>query len=441
MVSITNRKQTLQYDIIILIATLLLVTCGILFIYSSGYNIGNGQSSNEWKRQIAWMITGLVLLIACSLIDYSLLKTLAPYFYLISIGLLIFTLFFGREVNSASSWIGIGSLGVQPSEFAKLAVILQLGAYLEKRSDKVKNLDTLIKALLIVAPIVMLTLLQPDLGTALVFLPIVIAMSFVAGASLRHILFLCVTIFCILFFIIFSEWLIVSAEVGRHQYASVLDNTVFLISGAIGLIAIWVISLIGSVRTKKSYFYWINSLASSIALSVPISLLIRVVLKDYQKMRLMIFLDPTLDPLGAGWNVTQSLNAIGSGGFAGTGFLKGAQSQYNFLPQQSTDFIFSILSEEWGYIGSALVLFLFSVVIFRGLRIISNTNDHYASLIGVGIITMILFHLTINVGMTMGIMPITGIPLLFLSHGGSALWVGMMSIGILISLNQFKSFN
>lgn len=442
MVSLSNRKQILQYDLVILIATLLLITCGIFFIYSSGYSISSRQSvSNEWQRQILWTVTGLALLLVCSFVDYSIFKTLAPYLYVASIALLAFTLFFGKEVNGASSWLGIGPLGVQPSEFAKLTIVLYLGVYLDRKAENIKKISELLKAILIVSPVVLLTLLQPDLGTALVFFPIAIAMTFVAGASFRHILFLCFTILFMLCFIIFSEWLLVSAEAGRNQYAYFFRNIVFVISGACGIFAIWIASFVGNIRTKKRYFYWINFFTTSIMLSIPVSLIVRVILRDYQKMRLMIFLDPTLDPRGAGWNVLQSLTAIGSGGLSGTGFLKGGQSQYSFLPQQSTDFIFSILSEEWGYAGSMLVLVLFSVIIFRGLRIISNTTDRYATLIGVGIVTMILFHFTINIGMTMGIMPITGIPLLFLSHGGSALWVGMASIGILISLNQFKPFS
>lgn len=438
MVSIKDKKQILQYDLIILIAVLALVTLGVLFIYSSGYNISNEQNSNEWQRQILWATTGLALLLICSFIDYNIFKSLASYLYFGSIGLLVFTLLFGKEVNGATSWLGIGSLGVQPSEFAKLATILYLGVYLEKRGETIARIGGLFKAILIGAPAVLLTLLQPDLGTALVFFPIVIAMLFVSGASLRHILFMCLMVFFTVFFIIFSEWLLVSAERGRNEYIDLFDNAVFVVSGIASLVAIWIISFIGNIRIGKRYFYWINSFATAVACSIPISLLIRAVLKDYQKMRLMIFLDPTLDPRGAGWNVLQSLTAIGSGGLSGKGLLKGAHSQYHFLPQQSTDFIFSILSEEWGYVGSVVVLLLFSILIFRGLKIASNTSDRYASLIGVGIVTMILFHFTINVGMTMGIMPITGIPLMFLSHGGSALWVGMMSIGILISLNQFK---
>ena len=441
MVSLKHDKQIIQYDLITLITTIILVVFGILFIYSSGYNINGGQGSNEWVRQIIWAVSGLILLIICSLLNYNILKYLSPYLYAFSIGLLVFTLFFGKEVNGATSWLGIGSLGIQPSEFSKLSTILYLGVYLEKRGENISKLNSLIKGMLIIAPVTILTLLQPDLGTALVFLPIIIAMTFVSGASWRHIVFICITMLALVFFIIFPEWLIVSGQLGRNNYLNFFNNDIFIWSSIAGLLAVWSISFFGNIRIEKKYFYVINFLTSAMLCAVPLSLLIRTILKDYQKMRLMIFLDPTLDPRGAGWNVIQSKNAIGSGGLLGKGFLQGAHSQYHFLPQQSTDFIFSILSEEWGYLGSMCVLALFSVIIFRGLKTVATTKDRYASLIGVGILVMIVFHFTINVGMTVGIMPITGIPLIFLSHGGSALWVGMISIGIIISIRQFKAHN
>jgi len=439
MVSLERNKQILQYDIIILVATIVLVICGILFIYSSGYNIDNGQNSNEWQRQLIWATSGLIILLTCSFINYEIFKQLSPYLYFFSIGLLIFTLLFGKEVNGARSWLGIGSLGIQPSEFAKLAAIFYLGVYLEKRGEHLVKIEALIKSMLIIAPPVVLTLLQPDLGTALVFFPFIIAMLFVAGAEWRHILFICTTTFIMIFLVIFPEWLIVNNVLGRNEYVNVVNNPVFLWSNIAGIIVIWLISFFGNLLIKKRYFYWINFFVSALLLVTPLSFLIRAVLKDYQKMRLMIFIDPTLDPRGAGWNIIQSKTAIGSGGLSGRGFLQGAHSQYHFLPQQSTDFIFSILSEEWGFLGSAFILSLFSIIILRALRIVTHTPDKYASLIGIGLIMIIIFHFIINVGMTMGIMPITGIPLIFLSHGGSALWMGMAAIGILISINQYKS--
>jgi rod shape determining protein RodA len=164
------------------------------------------------------------------------------------------------------------------------------------------------------------------------------------------------------------------------------------------------------------------------------SIAARAVLKDYQLMRLIIFLDPYVDPRGAGWNIIQSTTAIGSGGVTGKGFLMGTQSRLNYLPQQSTDFIFSILAEEWGFIGAFGVMLAYLMILLRGIRILSFARDDFALLAGTGILAMIFFHFLVNVGMTMGMMPITGIPLMFLSQGGSSLWTAAMGVGILLNI-------
>ncbi|MFP4378335.1 MAG: FtsW/RodA/SpoVE family cell cycle protein, partial [Spirochaetales bacterium] len=162
----------------------------------------------------------------------------------------------------------------------------------------------------------------------------------------------------------------------------------------------------------------------------------RRLLQEYQIMRLIVFLDPNIDPRGAGWNIIQSVTAVGSGGIAGKGWLRGTQSHLQYLPQQSTDFIFSILAEEWGFIGALFVFLCFAAIVARGLIIASKAKDNYAALSAVGVVTMISFHVAVNVGMAIGIMPITGIPLLFLSYGGSSLWSALVSIGILMSIYQ-----
>jgi rod shape determining protein RodA len=167
-----------------------------------------------------------------------------------------------------------------------------------------------------------------------------------------------------------------------------------------------------------------------------LSLALRLMLKDYQIMRLVIFINPRLDPQGAGWNIIQSVTAIGSGGLHGKGWLHGTQSHYQFLPQQSTDFIFSILAEEWGFLGALLVFGLLLVILLRGISIVWASREDYAMLVGTGILTMIFFHGIVNAGMAMGIMPVTGIPLMFLSYGGSSLWTGLISMGILMNISR-----
>ena len=230
---------------------------------------------------------------------------------------------------------------------------------------------------------------------------------------------------------------ILKAEVGFVKI--LINNDLFLILvGSIGIVAI--LSLLGFFYSKRNYFYWILYSSVLIITGFLGSLAVRSFLKEYQLMRLIVFLDPSVDPRGTGWNIIQSLIAVGSGGLTGKGFLKGTQSHYRFLPEQSTDFIFSIISEEMGYFGSVLVITLFAIILVRGLILIMNSKDSYGLYVGSGIIMMIFFHVIINIGMAIGIMPITGIPLLFVSYGGSSLWTALISVGLIqnIYLRRYR---
>ena len=207
-------------------------------------------------------------------------------------------------------------------------------------------------------------------------------------------------------------------------------------------LAFWVVlfvlvtlSSIGHFALHQRYFYWLFYVSTILSTSYIGSLALRQVLKDYQIKRLIVFLDPGIDPQGAGWNVIQSVTAVGSGGWFGKGWLHGTQSHYRFLPQQSTDFIFSIIAEEWGFFGSLLVFMLFGVILIRGFVIMLNARDRFAALVCSGIIGMFGFHILVNIGMAMGIMPITGIPLFFLSYGGSSLWTALIGIGLLLNIH------
>ena len=200
-------------------------------------------------------------------------------------------------------------------------------------------------------------------------------------------------------------------------------------------LAITVIGILGQIFFKKRYYYWITYVAAIFAVALVASLGADKVLKAYQKERLIIFLDPYSKPEGSGYHLIQSLIAIGAGGFSGRGFLNGTQSHYRFLPQQSTDFIFSIISEEFGFIGGVTVFALYLIIIFRIVKIMRNATSVYALYICAGILGMFLYHFMVNVGMVMGIMPITGIPLPFLSYGGSALVTNMIAVGLLLSIN------
>ena len=435
-----NRRKIVRYDFVLFFLIISLVICGILFIYSSNVDTNSNLRTNEYVRQIIWALSGIVFLIFFSLFDYRILRVLAFYSYLASIIALLFVLFFGKEVNGARSWIGIGSLGIQPSELAKITTILYLAAYMERNAENIHSIPVLTRAGLITFVPFLLVILQPDLGTALVYLPIFLVISFVAGAKLNHLLFLSLVGLMSVLSLIIPEWLAVRALSNNQPLPLLAKNNLVILTLFLNALVVLAISHVGWHKLRKDYFYWIRYVSAIMCLSILISYLLKSVLKEYQLMRLIIFLDPFLDPQGAGWNVIQSLNAVGSGGFLGKGFLQGYHSHSSYLPQQSTDFIFSILSEEWGFAGGVAIFALFFFVIYRGINITIRAGDNnwFGVLIGTGIVTVILTHFTINVGMAMGIMPVTGIPLLFLSHGGSSLWSAMIMIGILMSIHFYK---
>ncbi len=433
-----QRSKVPQYDYILFFTTLALIIIGILFIYSSGVNAEGIQSSDEYLRQIVWAGTGLIFMVGISFMKHSVFYDVAPIFYILLGVLLLFTLFAGTVVNGARSWLGFASFGIQPSEFMKIGLILMLAHYLEKANSKeIESIRGLLKGLMIMALPIILVLLQPDLGTALVYLPLTIAVFYAAGARPVYLGFLIATIFFTGIFIVLPEW-------EQHIYSEsinffrIFTDTQFFIFSAMTLISILVISIIAFLRLRKQYFFWIAYFSAIIILSFLLAPLLRPILQDHQMMRLLIFLDPHVDPRGAGWNIIQSITAVGSGGFWGKGFLAGTQSHLQFLPQQSTDFIFSILAEEWGFLGGLLVTVLYAVIIMRGISIASQARDRIGTYIAIGICAMYFFHYSVTVGMSIGIMPITGIPLLFLSYGGSSLWTAMIGMGILISISRSR---
>jgi len=422
-----------QFDLILFSVTLFLMITGILFIYSSGINIDGEITSNEYEKQIIWVITGLILVIIFSFLNYSILKRYSPHIYVGFLVLLIITTIFGKEVNGAKSWLGFGDFGIQPSEFAKIAVILLFGNYLFSIGKRIKELKYFILGLLIVLLPMILILSQPDMGTTLVFIPIFLIMSYIAGAKTRHVLFILIMgILTVIIGMLPKYQLYILGE--ESFIITILTDWDYVKFILLSFIIILALSAWGYYFIKEKYFYWIGYFSTLGLFSFSGSFLLRKFLSNYQIERLIIFLDPFKDERGFGMQTIQSMNAIGSGGFWGKGLFNGTQSQLNYIPQQSTDFIFSILAEEWGFIGGLFILALFLIMILRGIRIISITKDNYAINIGTGIIAMIFFHIIVNIGMTIGIMPITGIPVFLLSYGGSSLWTAAIGIGILLDI-------
>ncbi|MDR3301999.1 MAG: rod shape-determining protein RodA [Spirochaetaceae bacterium] len=425
-------KDILEIDFLLLFSAIILSIFGILFIYSSGMST-TAAESQEYIKQIIWASVGLVIAIVFALMNYRRIYYFALYCYIGTIVVLLYTCIAGREINGARAWIGIGSFGIQPSEFAKITTILFLAQYLDYSKRSANSLSRfLISACIVFLPMLII-LIQPDFGTSLVFIPILLVMSFIAGIMIRYILFFGLVIATGGLLIVLPYW---------QQHVLKKTVTLFAMLGDFRYIAlilaaltlIFILALIGLLRYKKRYFYWINYFVLVLVLSLGVSFAAQKVLKEYQINRLVVFLDPNVDPRGAGWNIIQSMTAIGSGGGGGKGFLQGTQSHYRFLPQQSTDFIFSIFSEEWGFLGGILTFALFLTICMRLTKIMKITQDPFGAYIAGGLSAMYAFHFLINVGMTMGIMPITGIPLLFMSYGGSALISAMAGIGLALSV-------
>ncbi|MDR1863300.1 MAG: rod shape-determining protein RodA [Treponema sp.] len=427
-------RDFLEIDFILFLSSLVLILFGVLFIYSSGVTSEGVLVSREYIRQIVWGIFGFLSALVIAMVDYRRVRNLSLWLYLATIVLLIYTCIFGRSINGARAWIGVGSFGIQPSEFAKITTIVFLARYL---ADTVRNTGTfsrlLVSAAIVFVPMGLI-LIQPDFGTSLVFIPILVVMTFIAGVAIRYIFFLtaCIGLTGILMVLPLWQSYILKTS---YRFLTLLMDLRFIGIPVIILGATGIIALFGYVKYKKRYFYWIIYSSAILVFSLAASYASHKVLKDYQIMRLIVFLDPNVDPRGAGWNIIQSITAIGSGGISGKGYLQGTQSHYQFLPQQSTDFIFSIFTEEWGLVGGVMLFLLFLIIILRLIRIVKTATDPFGSYITAGLAGMYVFHFLINVGMTMGIMPITGIPLYFMSYGGSALISAMAGIGLAMSVH------
>jgi len=427
-------NEILKIDFLLLLPALVLLTMGILFIYSSGVTSAGVQVSDEYIKQIIWTAIGLIIALVLALVDYRRFYNISVYIYLASLLPLLYTLFFMRISHTQTTrWLQIGSFGIQVSEFVKISVVILLARFL---ADTDRNKDAfsrfLISCVIVFIPM-LIVIAQPDLGTALVYLAILITMTFMAGVAMRYVSFMILGIALTGVFLVLPLW---QSYIQKKPIPllALLTNPKILLFVFIFMFLIAAIALFGYIKFKKNYFYWIVYASAIIVFSLGASYAGRVVLKEYQIMRLIVFIDPNIDPKGAGWHIIQSVTAIGAGGLIGRGYLQGTQSHYNYLPEQSTDFIFSIFSEEAGFIGGVVVFLLFLLIIIRLLTTMKITTDPFAKYICAGLAGMFGFHFMINVGMTMGIMPITGIPLIFMSYGGSAVFSGMIGIGLVLSI-------
>jgi rod shape determining protein RodA len=318
--------------------------------------------------------------------------------------LLLFVLARGKTVSGATSWFGFGVIGGQPSEFAKLTTVLAFAAYLSKPTTEIESTKGLLTTTALLLLPITLIVLQPDVGTAVVFCAMFPAILYWAGAS------------------VFTAIAIISPVIVA---AAALVNTTSFIVAIIGVLVILLL-------LKRDFFTSTVVFSGSVVVGVAVQYLYRR-LPLYQQKRIATFLSPDVDPLGAGYNALQAKVAIGSGGLFGKGFLRGTQTQLRFIPAQWTDFIFCVPGEEFGFFGAILVLLLFAFLLFRGVRIASMAKNRFSSLIAIGITSIFATHVFINIGMSLGLTPVIGIPLPFLSYGGSSLITSMIMAGLLLN--------
>ncbi len=367
MLRVKKLLKTLDYTL--LVTALMIILYGLVAISSATHAINpSGEDAFALvNKQIISIMLGVAAAVLLMGWRYEELSRYATVLYVVNLLLLIAVMFVGHSALGAQRWIKIGPQVIQPSEFAKLIIIVSLAAFLARREGKLSRFRDIAPVFLYVAAPLVLIMKQPDLGTSLVFIAVTFGMLYMAGARTA----------CLLAF------------------------------GGAGLSAVcaW-------IWAHLSYGVWLP-------------------LKAYQITRLTIFLNPWKDWQGAGYHMIQSQIALGSGGLTGRGLFNGTQNQYNFLPEQHTDFIFSVVGEELGFIGALLLLLLYFVLVYRGLKIAAAAKDAFGRLVATGIVTMLVFHLLINVGMTAGIMPVTGIPLPLFSYGGSAMLMNLMAIGLL----------
>ncbi|MCU0848052.1 MAG: rod shape-determining protein RodA [Spirochaetes bacterium] len=433
-----SREEINRIDYVLVIVVMLLVTMGILAIYSAGFDPVDKINSGLYKKQILWFIFGFILMILMTFLTYQSLGDYSLHIYGVLLVILLITTIFGKPIRNTRAWLSFGFFSIQPSEFMKLGLVIVLGKYLELRERDISHFRELfIPALLTAVPIIII-LNQPDFGTAILFIPILFVMLFVGGADLAHLvsIVLIVIIATVVPMILtYREW--IGAEGSNFILEFFKDvNLLLIVSGVL---------FVASIVCFVLHFFFVNRVYRRVYLpgfiisfGLLFSIAIQKIFKTYQKKRILVFLNPDLDPHGSGYNIIQSKIAIGSGGFFGKGFLKGSQSQLGFLPEKTSDFIFSVISEEWGFFGSIMMIILFAIIVYKGIRISFEAKDKFGALLASGITSILFFHILINIGMVIGIMPVTGLPLCFVSYGGSNLLMAMICIGILINIRSKK---
>jgi rod shape determining protein RodA len=398
---------------------LILMLIGWINIYAAVYNEEHQSIldiSQNYGRQLIWIVSSLMLALFILVIDGKFFEAFAYPIYLTVILILVGVLLFGREVAGSKSWFEIGAFRIQPAEFAKFATSLAVAKYLGTMNINMSDLRTKLTAgVFIIVPIALI-LLQNDTGSAMVFASFVFVL-YREGLS-QNVLIL--GFFAVLLFVL---------------ALMISKITILIVLGSIGLLAILLLR-----KTKRNIITVAVIVVVACSVVYSVDYVFQNVLEPHQKQRINVLLGKETDLKGAGYNVNQSLIAIGSGGLAGKGFLNGTQTKFDFVPEQSTDFIFCTVGEEWGFLGTFLVLGLFTLLLYRIVFIAERQKSHFTRVYAYGVASIIFMHIMVNVGMTIGLLPVIGIPLPFLSYGGSSLWSFTILLFILVKLDSYRTF-
>ncbi len=396
-----------KFDFGILLPSLLLLCIGLAGIYSSTLN--NPTASGNFTKQLVWGVGAIVIFFITYSIPTNTFRLAAVPTYLVSLLMLLGVLVIGRRISGARSWLDLGPFGFQPSEFAKIGTILALAYFLSRRNTDIESFKDILITLAIGLIPVALILLEPDMGTAIVFMAVILAMIFWKGISLFGL------------FIVLSPAFVAVASLFGYIY----------------FITALVLVVIALLLFRKDIFYSGSIFALNLGAGFFADFVYKA-LSPHQQKRIQTFINPNADPLGSGYNAIQAKVAIGSGGFWGKGFLHGHQTQLQFIPEQWTDFIYCVIGEEFGFIGAVITLALFLFLFIRIFKIASMAKDEFLSLTVMGILAVYFTHLFINIGMTVGLMPVIGIPLPFVSYGGSSLLVNMFMLGIVANVYRTR---
>jgi rod shape determining protein RodA len=411
----SNIFQNIDWLLILIFLGLLLI--GWLNIYAAVYNEEHKSLfdlSQNYGKQMVWIVTSMVLALIILIIDAKFFSTFSYVIYGVVLLSLVAVILVGKEIAGSKSWFEIGSFSLQPSEFAKFAAALALAKYLSNLDLNIHRLSTqIISAAIILIPS-FLILIQPDTGSVMVFSALILVL-FREGLS--------------------GKLLLIGAGLAiLFVLALVIDK--FILIGIMACIAVLVFFLYKQLR--KKWFRMSLALLFVSAYIYSIHYVVDNVLETHQQKRLHVLVGTETDVKGAGYNVHQSLIAIGSGGLLGKGFLQGTQTKYDFVPEQSTDFIFCTIGEEWGFVGSFVLILIFVGLFARIIILAERQRSRFSRIYGYGVASILFFHFAVNIGMTIGLFPVIGIPLPFISYGGSSLWGFTVLLIIFVKLDSVR---